>query len=207
MPDPLHDALAALYRARIAPDPIGAEAARVLAAWPQHWIAPAPQDAAPHTASRHVSSVLAAGGPASDLRAALRDVAALLPWHYSYPPRADGPDLAAEIAFAELIGPRGWAGSTSIRVGLTLIGPGTYYPAHAHPAVELYAVISGTAEWTACGEATLRPPGAWILHQSGTPHAMRTAAEPLLAVYSWTGDLQSPSVYVEYPPGRRAIPS
>jgi mannose-6-phosphate isomerase-like protein (cupin superfamily) len=197
MPHRLNDALAALYRARIASDPIGAEAARVLAAWPPDWVAPPPEDAAPHPASRHLAGALASDGPAPDLRRLLHDAAALLRWSYSYPPRANGPDLATDIAFAELIGPRGWAGSHAIRVGLTLIGPATYYPAHAHPAVELYAVLSGTADWTARGEVTARPPGAWILHESGTPHAMRTRAAPLLAVYSWTGDLQSPSLYVE----------
>jgi mannose-6-phosphate isomerase-like protein (cupin superfamily) len=197
MPEPLRDALAALYRARIAPDAIGAEAALVLSAWPQDWIAPPLHDTAPHPASRHLAGALAAGGLAPDLRRALGDVAAVLPWRYAYPPRADGPDLAADIAFAEVIGPRGWAGSDAIRVGLTLIGPDTYYPLHVHPAVESYAVLSGTAEWVADGETTVRPPGAWILHDSGTPHAMRTGAEPLLAVYSWTGDLGSPSIYVE----------
>jgi quercetin dioxygenase-like cupin family protein len=197
MSHPLHDALAALFRGRIAPDAIGTEAARVLTAWPHEWTAPPPRDTSPHPASRHVAGALAGDGPAPGLRRALRDAAHLLPWHYFYPSRADSPDLAAEIAFAEIVGPQGWADSPAIRVGLTLIGPGTYYPAHAHPAVELYAVLSGTAEWTAHGNPAARPPGAWILHESGTPHAMRTVAETLLAVYSWTGDLQSPSVYVE----------
>jgi hypothetical protein len=193
----LNEALAALFRARIGLDPIGGEAARVLAAWPTDWAAPPPQGGAPHHASRHLARALAADGPDPDLRRTLQDVAALLPWRYSYPARPDGADLAADIAFAELIGPRGWAGSPAIRVGLTLIGPDTYYPLHSHPAVELYAVLSGTAEWTADSEVTARPPGAWVLHESGTPHAMRTGASPLLAVYSWTGDLKSPSIYVE----------
>ena len=40
------------------------------------------------------------------------------------------------------------------------------------------------------------PPGALVLHPSGVVHAMRTHEEPLLAVYTWTGeDVRTPSVY------------
>jgi quercetin dioxygenase-like cupin family protein len=78
-----------------------------------------------------------------------------------------------------------------------LIAPETRYPPHAHPAIETYLVIAGTALWslgTAPGAA--QPPGALILHPSGEAHAMRTQAEPLLAIWSWRGDVTSPSVYL-----------
>ena len=50
-----------------------------------------------------------------------------------------------DFAFCQIAGPTGLGRSERIRLGLTLIAPGTDYPAHAHPAVETYLVIAGTA--------------------------------------------------------------
>jgi quercetin dioxygenase-like cupin family protein len=195
----LSDALPALYRARSGTDPIGVEAARVLASLPDQWIVTPRPAEPPHQAARFLTAALAGEGAGigDQLRPILREIAPLLGWRYSYPPRADAAATIPDIAFAELVGPRGLFDSAEVRVGLTLIGPDTSYPAHAHPAVELYFVLSGTAAWTADGVETQRAPGDWVLHERSVAHAMRTEAEPLLAVYSWTGDILSPSVYVE----------
>ena len=129
--------------------------------------------------------------------AALRDP---LPWRYSYPPRPGSPlhaaDLAERIAFAELIGPRAPLAAPDCRAGFTLMAPGTFYPLHAHPAIELYLVISGHAEWTTPEAERIVPPGEFVLHRSNQPHAMRTFAEPLLALYGWSGDLDTPAFYL-----------
>jgi hypothetical protein len=62
----------------------------------------------------------------------------------------------------------------------------------ALPAVELYLVLGGTAEWQRGDEPwRRRPPGAFILHPSRIGHAMRTLEEPLLALYAWHGVLES----------------
>jgi quercetin dioxygenase-like cupin family protein len=82
------------------------------------------------------------------------------------------------------------------RVGFTLIAPNTFYPMHAHPATELYWIIAGHAEWSASGARRIVPPGGFVLHQSNEPHAMRTFAEPLLALYSWSGDLDTAAFYL-----------
>ncbi len=51
-------------------------------------------------------------------------------------------------------------------------------------------MLGGRARWQRGGEPwTARPPGAFILHTSGVAHAMATAAEPLLALYVWYGDM------------------
>lgn len=75
--------------------------------------------------------------------------------------------------------------------------PETIYPAHAHPAVELYHVVSGTALWTAGDILRRRVPGDFILHPSGVRHATRTQAQPLLAIYTWTGEVGTASRFVE----------
>jgi len=35
-----------------------------------------------------------------------------------------------------------------------------------------------------------------VLHRTNQPHAMRTFAEPLLALYGWRGDIDTPAFYL-----------
>lgn len=119
----------------------------------------------------------------------------LLPWRYSYPSRADFPGLEHEMAWAELVGPIAPFASGRVCLGVTYIAPRVRYPEHAHPAVEVYHVLSGTARWTADGIVRERPPGSFILHPSNVVHAMETGGEPLLAAYTWTGDVHTLSTY------------
>lgn len=143
-----------------------------------------------------LTSALGAGASVAIVADALTVLSVPLPWRYHYPARADVPDLAERIGFAELIGPAGPLIAESTRIGLTLMAPETFYPWHAHPAVELYVVISGTARWmTATSDRELLP-GACVRHLSNEPHAMRTQREPLLALYAWSGDIASPAVYL-----------
>ncbi len=146
-----------------------------------------------------LETALMAGQGAAEARLAesLRPFAGHLEWTYSYPDTARTHGLESAMAFTQIIGPRGCFDSLAIRVGLTLIAPGTHYPLHAHPASELYLVVAGTARWeTETSPAHLCPPGSLILHSSKMAHAMETGAEPMLAIYSWRGDVVSPSVYL-----------
>jgi hypothetical protein len=67
-----------------------------------------------------------------------------------------------------------------------MLGPATHYPRHRHEAEEWYLPLSGTAAWQQ-GDADWRdrPPGTLIHHAGNEPHAMRTGAGPLLALYLW----------------------
>jgi mannose-6-phosphate isomerase-like protein (cupin superfamily) len=152
-----------------------------------------------HAATRCIEAALRAGNEStSALLDAIAPVIRFLPWHYSYPPCHDIPGLELNIAFAEIVGPEAPFRSDSVCLGLTLIGPEMLYPAHHHPAAELYLVAAGTATWTLNGEPRNHPPGAYVLHPSQAVHAMRTHAEPLLAVYSWTGpDVRTLSAYTK----------
>ena len=150
-----------------------------------------------HTAI--LTPAIAAGlnHPATGIAAALAALPGPLPWRYSYPPRpADAVDLAERIAFAELIGPRAPLDAPGCRAGFTLIAPATFYPLHAHPAIELYLVISGHAQWTTPDAERIVPPGEFVLHHTNQPHAMRTFAEPLLALYGWHGEIDTPAFYL-----------
>ncbi|MFO1055737.1 MAG: dimethylsulfonioproprionate lyase family protein [Dongiaceae bacterium] len=185
--------------AAVGATPLAAELRNLLADWPADQ-EPMPGAPVSLPACSHLAAALAAGraGPEAALAQAIAALAPALAWTYGYPARAGQPGLSAAIAFTQIVGPAGLLRSERLRVGLTLIAPGTDYPAHAHPAVETYLVVSGAALWR-LGEQPSRvePPGSLIFHPGGMAHAMRTWGEPLLAVYSWSGDVLSPSVYVD----------
>ena len=112
----------------------------------------------------------------------------------------DEPDMAVfrrAYAYTLLVGPEAPIRSDRVKAGLTLQGPDVLYPAHAHKAKELYAVVGGTADWKRGVEPwATRPPGEFILHTSGVRHAMQTGDEPTLAMVAWISDIQSSVVIV-----------
>lgn len=128
-------------------------------------------------------------------------VASLLPtlrWSYGYPSHPTWPSLPSRIAFAQIVGPNGLSDDSAVHLGLTLLAPHTHYPLHSHPAIELYLVLSGAALWRTSGRQFNRQqPGSAVLHPTNIGHAMETADEPLLALYTWRGDLATAPVYVE----------
>jgi hypothetical protein len=187
-------ALVRRLRARLAraEGAAGEEATRVQTLLDRASTQPAPYAATAHPLVRHLPATLAAlDRDAPDIAAALRPLSEGLPWRYGYEASADLPDLHLNMGWAEFVGPAAPFRSDDVCLGLTLIGPHTHYAAHRHPAVELYHVLTGATEWS----GRKRPPGAFILHESNEEHAMRTGDEPLLALYTWTGDVISPSVW------------
>lgn len=197
--DRLLDRLAELGDASLA---ISEEAAalRALAGHPVA-VHPAPPRPARQPATTFLGQSLAAAlsGPEAALAETIQALAPDLAWTYGYPFDPTRPDLGDRIAFADVLGPGGLGPAQDFSAGLTLIAPETLYPLHAHPAIELYVVIAGTARWRAGQDAPRsNPPGSLILHPSGVPHATETAAEPLLALYTWRGDLASPSVFLPH---------
>jgi len=194
-------AITGCYRTRLASgldDDIAAELRSVLALLPQ--IRPVETDNLygdpTHGVSRFVAEALAPKtGAVADVIDALRPLAHTLPWRYSYKPRGDRSGLENRMGWAEFIGPEAPIKSDKLCLGVTLIGPHTLYPAHHHPAIESYYVLSGTALWTADGITRALPPGSFILHPSNVDHSMETFEEPLLAAYTWTGDIETLSIY------------
>lgn len=169
-----------------------AEAAHVQALLDRASAQQTPYAATAHPLTRHLAAALAGlDRDAPEIAAALRPLAEGLPWRYGYAPRDDLPDLHRNMGWAEFVGPEAPFHSDEVCLGLTLIGPHAHYAGHSHPAVELYHVLTGAAEWN----GALRPPGAFILHDANQPHAMRAGAAPLLALYTWSGDIVSPSVW------------
>ena len=107
------------------------------------------------------------------------------------------PGYMMNYAYAEVIGPHGvWPGDDFL-LGLFLLGPGLRYPNHAHPAPELYWILSGLSEWR-MRDAPFEPrePGETIWHEPFVPHATNTGATPLLCAYAWTKDVKHAAMLV-----------
>lgn len=100
-------------------------------------------------------------------------------------------------AFAEIIGPKGMLRTDVFRAGLLLMGPEIDYPGHNHEASEWYNVLSGTGLWRQGGNAfSLCPPPSAIFHSSWEVHAMRCQKTPVLALWSWAGNMSSEAMPV-----------
>jgi hypothetical protein len=108
------------------------------------------------------------------------------------------PRFLANYGYAVLAGPPDGApalvSDPDLAFGVLLLGPRTEYPAHHHPAAEIYIPLS-RADWaqaSAAGEEAKfvsREPGSVIHHPPNLIHATRTRDTPLAALYLWAGDL------------------
>ena len=130
-----------------------------------------------------------AGAPgAREVLARLRALSRHLAWSQTYTAADFGAGFLERYGWTELIGRRGSVPSEQIAAGFLLLGPHIVYPSHSHEAEEVYVALSGCAAWQRGTEVWReRAPGELIHHASGMPHAMRTASEPLLALYLWRG--------------------
>jgi hypothetical protein len=125
---------------------------------------------------------------ARGLVAALCRAAASLAWRQTYAAQDVGRVFLDNYGWTEIIGGTGPLAAERIACGFLILGPGTHYPRHRHEAEEMYLPLSGTAAWQQ-GDAVWRehPPGTLIHHAGDEPHAMRTGADALLALYLWRG--------------------
>lgn len=111
-----------------------------------------------------------------------------LDWRQTYTAKDLDRIFLDNYGWSEIVGAVGPFDSERIACGFLILGPSTHYPRHRHAAEELYVPLRGTAAWQQ-GDAAWReqPPGTPIHHRSEEPHAMRTAVQPLLALYVWRG--------------------
>ncbi len=168
------------------------ELARFLDEWPRWACATAPRrrrSGHPLAALRFLPGTLARTRMLDRrLVAALSRVMPDLRWRQTYSRAQVGARFLANYAWTEFLGPAAPVRCSRLSAGLLLLGPEIHYPGHRHPAEEIYVPLAGTAEWQRGREPwTVRPPGSAVLHESGAIHAMRTASEPLLALYLWRG--------------------
>ncbi len=145
---------------------------------------------------------LAGDNPLGDLGRAVLADNDLYGWfgmYQSYARLGDA-DLDAFVdayAIIRLTGPSGMWHSEDMTTAVTIQGPNTFYPAHAHFPCEVYGVIGGRAEWLRGAEPwRSRESGELIYHPSGVRHAVQTRDEPLMAFASWLDSVPAHSVVI-----------
>lgn len=187
------NSLSAVYQAE--PDPQGPHTAQTL------MVTPSPvafDPVVPCLLDAGIRAVLATSDhPAA--RAVL-EVQDRMPWG-SNPVQDQTEDtIAAMISVATLMGPEGPIPAPDVRLGLAYMRPNSYYPLHLHDADETYVIIAGQALWTAGDDVRMRGAGEMIHHPSLMPHAFRTGAEGFLALWRWSGDINTHSyAFIEDP--------
>ena len=97
------------------------------------------------------------------------------------------------ISVATLMGPDGPILAPDVRLGLVYMRPESYYPMHLHDADETYVIIAGQAFWIAGDDIRMRGAGDMIHHPSQMPHAFKTGPEGFLAIWRWSGDINTES--------------
>ncbi len=117
----------------------------------------------------------------------------LLPWGSNPVERSTEKSIAAMISVATLLGPEGPIPAPDVRLGLVYMRPESYYPLHIHDADETYAIIAGQALWTAGDDTRMRGAGDMIHHPSLIPHAFKTGFEGFLAIWRWSGEINTHS--------------
>jgi Dimethlysulfonioproprionate lyase len=111
-----------------------------------------------------------------------------LRWGQTYTPADFGQNFIDNYGWLEVFGTRGHFANDQMAGGLLVLGPNIVYPDHHHVAEEIYIPLIGGTEWRK-GEGGFVPraAGEVIHHPSNVNHAMKTGAEPLLALYLWRG--------------------
>ena len=68
------------------------------------------------------------------------------------------------------------------------MAPHVRYPDHRHPPEEVYVSLAGGSWWNTNMDWTTPGPGGLIYNEPNVLHAMRTEAQPLLAIWClWLG--------------------
>jgi len=93
-----------------------------------------------------------------------------------------------------IVGPKGRLFNEMLRAGIFFLASNFEYPMHNHAGLEIYYVLSGTLHVQNGFDAEPRQigPGEYSVTPSNVPHALRIGDEPVVILYTWTGDLVSP---------------
>lgn len=107
-----------------------------------------------------------------------------------------GDAFMAGYGYVEFAGPKeALFHAPDTRVGLLLLGPHLHYPAHAHPAEEIYHPLTDGGLWRR-GEEDWRtvPAGHAIHHPPMIVHETKATGSTLLALYCWRGETATEAV-------------
>lgn len=98
----------------------------------------------------------------------------------------------AMLAYKELSKP-----DTQVSFGLFVLDRDTHYPAHSHPAEEVYLCLSGRVDiqYGLTSAPHHLPPGGFCLTPSNCIHSLTTGEAPVLLAYIWLGDNNAPNIW------------
>jgi hypothetical protein len=156
--------------------------------------APSPRPAVPLPVQRYLPVAVASATPDSVRRVAdaFHDCAQEADWQQNpnYTEATVGRSFVEKYGYVEFLGPGRRYPCPHLRLGILVLGPNVDYADHAHPAEEVYHPIAGRALWwREDADWHTVPPGEAIHHAPWVRHAMRTEAEPLVALYCWGGEI------------------
>jgi mannose-6-phosphate isomerase-like protein (cupin superfamily) len=97
--------------------------------------------------------------------------------------------VSCHFTAVSLMGPGQFIELASLRAGLYMQTPNSYYQLHNHEAAETYIILQGQAEWTVGNVTENYGPDKIIHHTPYMPHAFQTLDEPLLALWRWDGNI------------------
>lgn len=138
---------------------------------------------------RHLDRLTELAPPAErPLAAFLSQYREELCWGQTYTQGDFGPHFIDNYGWLEVFGTRGHFSNDTVAGGVLVLGPQLVYPDHHHVAEEIYIPLTGGTQWRkGDGDFHVRQAGELIHHPSNVNHAMKTGAEPLLALYLWRG--------------------
>jgi hypothetical protein len=183
----LLSAVRVIFEAEIAKDTVEApQLKRVLAELSELRLDSKRSEATQLPVCCHLSRALELGetGPAASVVMAIRELEAALPWVQNPRYNADnmGADFMDNYAYSDL----GLTGSTSLYVGVMLLGPGITYPVTSYPSEGVFLVIGGSPEWKSGDEPWRRvEAGNIICRPANGAEGKRPGKEPMLALYAW----------------------
>ena len=109
-----------------------------------------------------------------------------------------GADFTSAFRYKTLIGgPLAPVHGRGVLFGEAEWAPGAIYVGHAHPAPEIYYIVSGEAEWTIDGRTFKATAGTAVYTKPNAVHRMvNTGKENLKTVWMWWG---KPTVLNQFP--------
>jgi len=121
--------------------------------------------------------------PLPELGSAFAEVDGRLRWYRRKASVPSDEPFYSSHANAMLVGPGGLEERSDVQVGVTVMPQRMLYPDHDHPPEEVYVALSPGEWWNAAMDWTAPGPGGIIYNPPGILHAMRSHADPFLALW------------------------
>ena len=152
-----------------------------------------------HPTKRYLAPLLDTCSADANLNECVRALADDVSWYQVYQGKGIPASLSEGMLAGQIVGQKGILKSEKLRTGLFLLAPGLFYPLHTHAAQEVYLAIAGNIQIQHGLEG--KPFDVGSGHHSYTPgnklHSLKTGEAPVLLLYIWIGEVDSPNLVWE----------